>query len=175
MAASSAAQRRDQIYAYLTQTDGPVSAAALAGRFGVSRQIIVGDIALLRASGAEIHATPRGYVHMPAAPVQETVRTAACVHPPSEMGRELYAIVDNGGEAVDVTVEHQVYGQLTGALRLRSRRDVEEFLRRVEDAGAKPLSDLTGGIHLHTLRAPDEATMERVLSALDQAGFLFHM
>ena len=86
------------------------------------------------------------------------------------MGAELYTIVDAGGEVVDVIVEHPVYGQLTGPLRLRSRADVDSFLQRVQ--GAEPLSALTGGIHLHTLRAPDEAVMERVMQALSSAGFL---
>lgn len=170
---SSAARRREKIDAFLARSEGPVSATALAGRFGVSRQVIVGDVALLRASGADISATPRGYVHAKDPP--GAVRTVACVHTPEEMGRELYAIVEFGGEAVDVIVEHQVYGQLTGALRLRSRYDVDEFLRRVERAGAKPLSDLTGGIHLHTLRAPDEPAMERVLAALEREGFLLRV
>ena len=173
MAAMSAEQRRRAVAALLEQADGPVSATALARRFSVSRQIIVGDVALLRAGGADISATPRGYVAGRGGPGLEC--KVACVHAPEEMGRELTAIVDAGGEAVDVIVEHGVYGQLTGALRIRSRHDVEQFLRRVEEREAKPLSDLTGGIHLHTIRCPDQATLDRVLEALDRQGFLLHM
>ena len=57
-----------------------------------------------------------------------------------EMERELNAIVDAGGEVVDVIVEHPVYGQLTGLLGVRSRYDVAEIDRRVEEHGARPLS-----------------------------------
>lgn len=170
----SAAQRRAAIARILEDAEEPVSASSLAKRFSVSRQIIVGDVALLRAAGADILATPRGYMARPAAGTG-VVRQVACVHPPEGMERELTAIVDAGGEVVDVVVEHPIYGQLTGSLSLRSRYDVEQFLRRAAQPGARPLSDLTGGIHLHTIRCPDEAVMERVLEALGRTGVLLPM
>ena len=85
------------------------------------------------------------------------------------------AIVDAGGEVVDVIVEHPVYGQLTGLLGVRSRYDVQEFLTRVEAHGARPLSDLTGGIHLHTIRCPDEKTFQRVERSLQNENILLKM
>ena len=93
----------------------------------------------------------------------------------SNMERELNAIVDAGGEVVDVIVEHPVYGQLTGLLGVRSRYDVAEFVRRVEEHGARPLSALTGGIHLHTVRCPDEKTFRRVRKSLEAENFLLNM
>ena len=57
-----AEERRQAIRELLQNSKQPVSASVLAARFAVSRQIIVGDIALLRAAGADISATPRGYV-----------------------------------------------------------------------------------------------------------------
>jgi len=172
MSTLRAEQRREAIRALLAEASAPVSASALAARFGVSRQIVVGDIALLRAAGEDISATPRGYIRASAG--AGVVSTVACVHAPEDMGAELYAIVDAGGEVLDVIVEHPVYGQLTGALRLRSRYDVDQFLRRVAGREARPLSDLTGGIHLHTIRCPDGETARRVADALDKAGFLLH-
>ena len=168
-----AQERRRAIAQRLKQTQSPVSAAALARELSVSRQIIVGDVALLRAAGADIVATPRGYVlgRRPAG----VERTVACVHTPEEMEVELNAIVDAGGEVADVIVEHPVYGQLTGILGVRSRYDVQEFLRRVAADGARPLSDLTGGIHLHTIRCKDEKTFQRIQDSLKNAGFLLNM
>lgn len=166
----NAEQRRAAVSEYLHSQAGPVSAAALAARFSVSRQIIVGDVALLRAAGENIFATPRGYVT--GREDAGLVRTVACVHRPEDMGRELFTMVDNGCQVLDVVVEHPVYGQLTGQLQLRSRYDVEQFLRRVAEHGARPLSALTGGIHLHSLRCPDEAACRRVTDALREAGFL---
>lgn len=164
-------QRRATLADCLAKADQPVSAAALASRFSVSRQIIVGDIALLRAGGLAISATPRGYV-MPREHTGLTY-TVACVHPPQGMGRELELMVDNGCTVVDVVVEHPVYGQLTGPLQLSSRYDVQQFLNKVATSDAKPLSDLTGGVHLHTIRCPDQAAYRRVLEQLEQAGFLY--
>ena len=166
-----AAERRQAIARRLEGAEGPVSAAALAREFSVSRQVVVGDVALLRAGGMEILATPRGYV-VPGEPAALT-RTVACVHPGEAMARELEIMVDNGCQVVDVVVEHPVYGQLTGQLRLSSRYDVQEFIRAVSERRARPLSALTGGIHLHTLRCPDEEAYRRVLEQLDGAGFLW--
>lgn len=166
-----AQQRRAALAQCLTKADQPVSAAVLAGRFCVSRQIIVGDIALLRAGGLDISATPRGYV----LPREHggLSHTVACVHAPQDMGRELEIIVDNGCTVVDVVVEHPIYGQLTGPLQLASRYDVRQFLDKVATSEAKPLSDLTGGVHLHTIRCPDQAACQRVLEQLGEAGFLY--
>ena len=167
-------QRRQAILEILRRSGGPVSASALAERFSVSRQIIVGDIALLRASGAEISATPRGYVILPAA-ASGLTRQVACQHDAAGMEAELNAMVDNGCTVLDVIVEHPVYGQLTGLLGVRSRYDVQEFLTRVEAHGARPLSDLTGGIHLHTIRCPDEKTFQRVERSLQNENILLKM
>lgn len=162
--------RRQAISRLLEQAGAPVSAAALARQFSVSRQIVVGDIALLRASGQEIAATPRGYVV--SRNEEGLVRKVACVHPGPDMAQELQIMVDNGCRVLDVVVEHPVYGQLVGQLQLSSRYDIDEFIRKVNSRGARPLSELTGGVHLHTLRCPDEAAYRRVLEQLDRAGFL---
>lgn len=163
-------ERREAVLALLHDQHRPVSATTLAKRFQVSRQVIVGDIALLRAGGENIASTPRGYV----IPRDGTGRmhTVACRHDISGLERELFIMVDNGCTVVDVAVEHPVYGQLAGQLQLSSRYDVEEFLRKVQTQEARPLSLLTGGIHLHTLRCPDEAAFERVEAELERAGFL---
>ncbi len=161
-------ERRAAILSQLQTASTPISATALAAELGVSRQIIVGDVALLRASGADIQATPRGYL-LAAEPAGVTA-VLACVHGAEQMERELILMVDYGAEVLDVIVEHPVYGQLTGQLQLRSRYDVAQFLTKAE--GAAPLSALTDGIHLHTVRCPDEATLYRVTAALKAEGFL---
>ena len=143
-------ERRKAIADVLHAADAPVSASALAEKFSVSRQIIVGDIALLRSSGEEILATPRGYVTPKEA--RGILRRVAVKHTPQEMEAELNAIVDN------------IYGQLTGPLQISNRYEVSQFIERCKKA--EPLSSLTDGIHLHTLSCPDEAAFERTKSAL---------
>ena len=93
-------------------------------------------------------------------------------HTLAQTGQELDILVDNGCTVLDVIVEHPVYGQLTGQLQISSRYDVEQFLARVQAHDAAPLSMLTGGIHLHTLRCPDEAACARACAALKAAGLL---
>lgn len=166
-----AATRRRAIADALAASDGPVAASALGERFGVSRQIVVGDVALLRASGMEITATPRGYL-LGSGMDAGARRTVACVHGFEGMERELNIMVDNGCTVLDVVIEHAVYGQLTGELHLKSRRDVQEFMSRSRANGGSPLSTLTGGIHTHTLLCPDEAAFERCRDELRAAGIL---
>lgn len=167
----NAAQRRGGILDALRCADGPVSATTLAARLSVSRQIIVGDVAILRAGGADISATPRGYVLGSDSP--GLLFTVACLHSADDMERELNLMVDNGCVVLDVVVEHHLYGQLTGPLQLSSRYDISQFIQKVSESNAKPLSDLTHGIHLHTLRCPDQATFLRTRDALAAAGFLY--
>ena len=166
-----AEERRQAILDILNRSGQPVSATVLARQFSVSRQIIVGDIALLRAAGADISATPRGYVAHQSSPAG-LVRQVACRHDAQGMEAELNAMVDQGCTVLDVIVEHPIYGQLTGPLQLSSRYDVAQFIARCDQADAKPLSDLTGGIHLHTLSCPDEGACERVRESLSRLGIL---
>ena len=165
-----AEERRQAICDSLQAASQPVSAAALAARFSVSRQVIVGDIALLRAAGADISATPRGYV------IQKSpsglLRQVACRHSGADMEAELNAMVDQGCTVLDVIVDHPIYGQLTGPLQLSSRYDVTQFIARCAQADARPLSDLTEGIHLHTLSCPSEDAFQRVRTALHAMGVL---
>lgn len=128
----------------------------------------MGDVALLRAAGEEISATPRGYVM--ARTAVGLVRQVPCCHDGPGMEAELNAIVDQGCSVLDVIVDHPVYGQLTGPLELASRYDVQQFLDRCADA--RPLSDLTGGIHLHTLSCPSEDAFQRVRASLRSLGVL---
>ncbi|MDE6281313.1 MAG: transcription repressor NadR [Oscillospiraceae bacterium] len=163
-------ERRQRILEYLKGADRPLSATALAQKLAVSRQIIVGDVALLRAAGEGITATPRGYVLE--RPRTGVVGTVACLHRGEDMERELTLMVDQGCTVENVIVEHPVYGQLTGPLELSSRYDIMEFIRKVEENAARPLSALTDGIHLHTLRCSDRETLDRTVAALEREGFL---
>ena len=157
----NASKRREQILDYLKAAETPLSATALAQKLSVSRQVMAGE---------GITATPRGYVLN--RPHAGLVRTVACLHSGGEMERELTLMVDQGCTVVNVIVEHPVYGQLTGPLDLSSRYDVSEFIRKVEKNAARPLSALTDGIHLHTLRCPNEEAFRRTADALNRAGFL---
>lgn len=165
----NSAERREAILRELRAAERPVSATVLANRLLVSRQIIVGDVALLRAAGADITATARGYVMRTDG---TALRRVVCCHSAEDLRRELELMVDYGCTVEDVIVEHSLYGELTGRLDLSSRYDVREFVEKVSAGGDKPLSALTGGIHIHTLRCGDDAAFEGLLAALRAEGFL---
>ena len=165
-----AAERRKRIQQLLAEAAGPVPASVLAQRLGVSRQVIVGDVALLRASGMEVTATPRGYYLSGRAGKRAII---ACVHDKDGLEPELLAIVDNGCTAEDVVVEHPVYGEITGRLSLSSRYDVHQFMEKIRTVSAAPLSALTGGVHLHHLLCPDDDSLQRVRRDLAALGILY--
>ena len=169
-----ASSRRDSIADILAASKIPISASALAEKFGVSRQIIVGDIALLRASGAPVVATPRGYlIEQSVAAVSSDDYTIACCHgQDGTLLEELYTIVDNGATVVDVIVEHPVYGQLTGLLQVSSRYDADRFVEMLVEGKAAPLSQITDGIHLHTIRCADPERVEYIKKQLSKKGIL---
>lgn len=162
-------ERQKAILSHLRDESTPVSATTLAKLLGVSRQIIVGDVALLRASGTQVVATSRGYV-IP--PEEGAVRQVVCQHTPGQTQEELYVMVDGGCTVLDVTVEHPVYGEITAPLQLSCRRDVDEFVRKMLENAAQPLSLLTEGLHFHRLSVPDEAAFARVCDALRHLGML---
>ena len=168
----NAAQRRERILTRLNSAGAPLSASTLAAELGVSRQIVVGDVALLRAGGAQIDATPRGYQLHPAEKGYTGI--LACVHSTEEQMRdELYTVVDQGGIVVDVAVENPLYGELRGNLNLASRYDVDTFITQAANTPECLLSRMTGGVHLHTLRCPDEETFQRIEAALREKGILY--
>ncbi|NLJ30822.1 MAG: transcription repressor NadR [Clostridiales bacterium] len=167
-------RRRQEILEILKQSSQPVSAGAIAARFHVSRQVIVGDIALLRAANEKISATPRGYIlGDESADPREIRHTIACRHGTERLAQELYTIVDNGCGLIDVIVEHPVYGQISGQLHIFSRYDADSFLEKLSRDNASPLCDLTDGVHLHTVFCRSEEDYRRVLKLLGEQGILF--
>lgn len=165
-------KRRRELLELLRKAPAPLTGTELANYFNVSRQVIVQDIAILRAGGEEILASLQGYL-VPS-PQQECWERAvvACRHSREEIEDELGLIVDLGGRILDVIVEHPVYGELKGNLMIASRRDLRLFLESLNKTAASPLSALTGGIHLHTLEAPNQKVLAEIIAALERQGFL---
>lgn len=164
------AERRQRFLQLLRESGQPVTGAELAERLGVSRQVVVQDCALLRASGENIMATPQGYL----VPDRTSAARAvfACRHSRDRTIEELTLMVDHGLKVIDVVVEHPIYGDLRGSLMMTSRADVLEFERRLANGEVALLSELTGGLHLHTVEAPSQERLERAREALREAGFL---
>ncbi len=167
-------KRRTRIMQLLREAEGPITGSDLSALLGVTRQIIVGDVAVLRAGGERIIATPQGYLLYEAYAQSHHRCTFAVRHGGDEpsIAGELNLIVDLGGTVVDVTVEHPLYGELTGNLQIKTRADVRQFLAKLGELEAEPLLVLTGGYHLHTVEAPDGETMDKIRAGLRRGGFL---
>lgn len=167
-------ERRAEVLRRLQEATQPLTGTRLSREMGVSRQIIVGDVSILRAEGQKIFATPRGYI-MPReenGTSGQQMATLVCQHSAEDMETELNAIVDNGGTIMDVIVEHPVYGPIKSDLLLASRRDIKNFLSRMKKYQAIPLLVVTGGIHIHTIQVPDEEALAAIKEELRVQGIL---
>lgn len=164
-------RRRRLILEWMRAHGGPIPGSEMAKRLRVSRQCLVQDIAILRAAGEEIVATPRGY-RLPEAANHAHRAVLACRHVPERTQEELQILVDHGVKILDVVVEHPLYGELRGSLMIESRTDVQDFLQRVKATHASLLSSLTGGVHLHTVEASRPEMISRARAQLRQKGFL---
>jgi transcriptional regulator of NAD metabolism len=164
-------ERRDNILEIIASEGQPVSASALASRLGVSRQVIVSDIAILRVVGHNITATARGYM-MERQSAGRYVGRVAVKHPASKTRNELSAIVRTGCVIIDVTVTHPYYGDLTGSLNIATLSDVDDFIRHIEKRKGKMLCELTGGVHIHTLSCAGKAGFDAAVAELSRMGML---
>lgn len=167
-------ERRKLIIQMLKLSAQPITGQELAEKTGVSRQVIVTDIALLKASDEPIIATNRGYMYMQKESSNNLYkRIIICQHPPERTEEELQTIVDCGVTVNNVIVEHPIYGELTGSLMISSRYDVEQFLRARKRKDASLLSELTDGIHLHTIEADSIEKLDLACKRLDEIGILY--
>lgn len=165
--------RRKAIVEYLSTKAAPVSGTELANHFGVSRQIVVQDIALLRAENRDILSTNKGYVLFHPQN-QRTGCTAVLMvkHTAEQTIDEMRSIVDYGGRMLDLSIEHDLYGLLRVDLLINDIHDAEEFCEKLARSTSKPLKELTDGCHYHTISAPSEKALELIKQELREKGIL---
>lgn len=169
----SGEDRRAEIIRILENSEKPVSGTELAAKLAVSRQVIVQDIALLRAVNKNILATNKGYVVFREKSQCEKIRRTVCVcHSDEEILDEFYCVIDFGAKLLDCTVEHEIYGQISVELEIESKEDAEKFVGQLKNTRDKSLNILTGGIHYHTIEAANKRILDTVERALDEAGYL---
>lgn len=167
--------RKERLVQLLGQSDRPIRGTDLARQFGVTRQVIVKDIAVLRAQGFSIVATPQGYFEQKKLAVGQKdaaiYRVLTIKHEPHETEQELTVLVDAGVTVLDVSVDHPIYGEFVANLMFRSRRDVQNFMHQINEEQVPLLLTLTGGVHRHTLSCPDEKAMQEAIGTLRALGF----
>lgn len=167
----SGQERREFLLELLKKSSEPLKAAQLAKISGVSRQVIVQDMALLRAKEEPVLSTSHGYIYFKDSSLQGVRRVIFSRHSAQDTGRELTLLVDLGIQILDVGVNHSVYGKILRPLNLKSRLDVKNFLSQMMQKDASLLSSLTDGLHLHTLEAPSVEVMDQACKVLAEEGF----
>ena len=161
--------RREKIISILKSSNAPVAGLTLAKELGVSRQVIVQDIALLRANATAIFSTNRGYV------LQEKnvcERVFKVQHTDEEVEEELSIIVDMGGFVKDVFVYHKVYGVLKVEMNIKSRMDIRKYMEDINSGKSSLLKNVTSGYHYHTISADSEEILDMIQEDLSKRGFL---
>lgn len=164
-------ERRSYILNKLIKSGEPQKGQLLAVELGVTRQVIVKDIAILRAEGKNIIATPEGYL-IPKESVPRIKRIVAVCHRSEEIEEELKVVVKYGGIIKDVIVEHPLYGEIKGMLMVKTLEDIQNFVNKFKKFKAEPLLSLTGGIHIHTIDAESEEVMNKIINELKTKNFL---
>ncbi|MDE6598289.1 MAG: transcription repressor NadR [Clostridia bacterium] len=164
--------RRNEILSLLGNTDNPIPANVLKERFDISRQVIVQDIAILRANGYDITSTNRGYVLNTKT---QATRVFKCRHSFEELVEEGELVISSGGKIEDVFVNHRVYGRISARLDLSSRMHVEELYRSLFSGASKPLMSVTDGYHYHTVSAESEKVLDEIEQKLRTRGFLIEI
>ncbi len=165
----SGEERREKIISILESSNHAVSGVALAKELEVSRQVIVQDVALIRARDIDIYATCRGYVINKQ---KEYSRILKVHHTESDVEQELSSIVDLGGRVKDVFVFHKVYGVIKADMNIRSRRDVTEYMKALENGKSGLLMNVTSGYHYHTIVAESEDVLNLIQEKIQELGFL---
>lgn len=162
-------ERREKIIELIKNSNSPVSGTALAKELEVSRQVIVQDIALIRANGINIFSTNRGYVIQES---KEVSRVFKVVHTDEEVEEELNLFVDMGGYVKDVFVYHKVYNTIKADMNLKSRVDVKRYLNEIASGKSSLLKNVTSGYHYHTIIADSEEILDQIQMELQKKGFL---
>jgi len=165
-------ERRKNLIKILNEQSRPISGGELSKLLGVSRQVIVQDIALLRASDINILSTTKGYMIYPAKHPKAR-RVIKVKHTTEQIEDELCTIVDHGAHILDVQVAHEIYGEISTELIIRNRNDVYQFVKKVKEQKIVPLKELTDGIHHHTIEADSEEILDAVERALKEKHYLY--
>lgn len=162
--------RRDNILELLLESTEPLKGSDIAKKYAVTRQIIVKDIAILRAEGKNIIATPDGYIINKNENKFKAI--IAVTHTEEEMFDEMNIVIKYGGIIEDVIVEHPLYGEITGMLMIKNYNELNKFIQKYKEQRAKLLSVLTNGVHLHTIAAESQEDIELIISELRECKFI---
>lgn len=166
-------ERRIQILQILKEQGPPLSGAALAKVFHVSRQVIVQDIALMRAENHSILSTNKGYIYRSSEDENTQPKRVFYVkHNTEQVLDEFLIMTELGGKVLDVAVEHEIYGQIRVDLLIETPQDARDFADKLSNCRDNPLKVLTDDCHYHTVAAPSEKLLDLIERELQEKGYL---
>ncbi len=167
------ADRRQQILNLIKENNAPLNGSAISKILGVSRQVIVQDVALLRANNHDIISTNRGYIINSASDQDSCIRVFKVSHKDDQIEEELSLITSLSGKVLDVYVEHEIYGKVSADLNISNQKDIEKFMLQMNDETVAPLKNITNNCHFHSIKAPTEKLLDLIELELKQKGFLY--
>ncbi|NFG63102.1 MULTISPECIES: transcription repressor NadR [unclassified Clostridium] len=163
-------ERRESILKSLIQSKTPLKGVEIANKYGVTRQIIVKDIAILRAKGNNIMATPDGYIINNE--LNKIKAIIAVSHKEEELVDEMGIVIKYGGTIEDVIVEHPLYGEIRGMLMIKNYNELNKFAEKYKKQEGRLLSVLTNGVHIHTISADTQEDINSIINELKENGFI---
>ena len=159
-------RRREEIVSKIKSSEVPVPGKELAKVYDVSRQVIVQDIALIRAAGYDIISTNRGYILN----APHTVTRVFKVSHTDEQMEMSFVNRGSGSKVVNVMINHRIYGHMEAPLDVASRRNVKEFMEGIHSGKSSPLKNITSNYHYHTVEADSEETLDLIEQVLKEKG-----
>lgn len=165
-------QRREKILELIKESESPLNGSTLSKILGVSRQVIVQDVALLRACEQDIISTNRGYIMGSLSDEDLISKVFKVSHTDDKIEEELSIITNLSGKVVDVYVEHQIYGKVSASLNICNQKDIDKFMVLIQDDKVSPLKNITNNYHYHTIVAPTQKLLDLIELELKEKGFI---
>ncbi len=165
-------ERRECIRKDLKKSLKAIKGSELAKKYEVSRQVIVQDIALLRAIGEQIISTADGYIYF-SFHMNRPKRVYALKHETVDIDDELTVILEHGGSLLNVFIHHPIYGDIVADMIIENIEQKREYIEKCAKVDFTPLMALTDNVHYHTVEANRESDLDAIEKALDDLGFLY--
>ncbi len=166
----SSSKRMEEVLSFLRKQRRTLTGREISEKLGISRQLVVQLIKRAREMGYRITSSVSGYSLDEQKPAR---RVVVVKHGSDDIGDELRTIVSEGARVIDVIVRHPVYGEIKGNLDLETDEDISRFLALLKGSGGVPLLSLSkDGVHMHTIEAPDQSVVDRIVQKLDEKGYL---
>ncbi len=164
-------ERREKIRKDLKKSLKAIKGSEFAKKYKVSRQVIVQDIALLRAVGEQILSTAGGYIYF-SFHMDKPKRVFAVKHTTADISKEISAVIRSGGTLLNVFITHPIYGDLVADMIIGDKKQMNEYVGKCEKVKFIPLMALTGEVHYHTVEASCEDNLDEIEKSLEDLGFL---